>query len=99
MQLAAMCGCCIHVQLQFGQQFILSAESELNVHRTIQDNGAGSGQIVHSEMLHTATPVTVGFTYRYTVLPKALLSHLFENRHDLGLHFDKRVCKVAVNCY
>jgi hypothetical protein len=67
-RLAVMYGCCIRVQLHCGQQFSLSADSELNFHLTIHNNGGGSGQNVHSEMEHTATAVTADFTYRYTAV-------------------------------
>ena len=65
-ELAAMCGCCIH-----RQQFGLSAENALNVHWTIQSDVWCSGQNVRSEMQLTAPTVTVRFTHRYILLSES----------------------------
>ena len=71
-QLAAMYGCGIRVQLHIGQQFSLSAECEPNAHCAIQNNGGCSGQNVHPAMQHKAPTATVGFTYRYTLLSESI---------------------------
>ena len=65
-QLAAMYGRSIRVQLHFGQQFIGRKCALRPLSNTKQR--WGSGQNVHSETQHTAPTVTVRFTHRYILL-------------------------------